>query len=467
MKSVSVWMFLYVFLLLLDEAASSWDGPSALSTTLATSAPASPGAGSGPRAQTEWVDCIQASDMCNQNPHCSSRYRVMRQCLVGKEKEAMLDNNRECQAALEVLLVSPLYDCRCKRGMKKELQCLQNYWTIHMGLNEGGDVDDLSPYEPVPQPPPNRHHDASRLASISSGMLTVAPKGFHCPDGERTCNPCLDAAKACNLNNSCKKQRSTYIATCNKEDPNRGDACSRKRCHKALRMFLDRVPAEFTHRLLFCPCQTVGCAERRRQTIVPDCSYNDKEKPNCLELRRICRQDSLCRSRLADYKVNCAMTPDSASTCPNQDNHQACLASYTRLIGTDMTPNYVDSSESNWVISPWCTCKGSGNQEEECTGFLRHFTDNTCLRNAIQAFGYGVDNVQSRNMSVPDPSLTTKEDFTSEPPFVIITKYSEASAGGLGKIHDLPEDRCACLCASVWALLPGLALALVLAQHAL
>lgn len=49
----------------------------------------------------------------------------------------MLDNNRECQAALEVLLVSPLYDCRCKRGMKKELQCLQNYWTIHMGLTEG------------------------------------------------------------------------------------------------------------------------------------------------------------------------------------------------------------------------------------------------------------------------------------------------------------------------------------------
>lgn len=75
--------------------------------------------------------------MCNQDPSCSSRYRVMRQCLVGKEKEAMLDNNRECQAALEVLLLSPLYDCRCKRGMKKELQCLQSYWVIHMGLTDG------------------------------------------------------------------------------------------------------------------------------------------------------------------------------------------------------------------------------------------------------------------------------------------------------------------------------------------
>lgn len=41
----------------------------------------------------------------------------------------------------------------------------------------------------------------------------------------------------------------------------------------------------------------------------------------------------LCRSRLADYMVNCCVAPHSASTCPNQDNHQACLASYTRLIG--------------------------------------------------------------------------------------------------------------------------------------
>ncbi|CAG14716.1 unnamed protein product, partial [Tetraodon nigroviridis] len=46
---------------------------------------------------------------------------------------------------------------------------------------------------------------------------------------------------------------------------------------------------------------------------------------------------------------------------------------------TDMTPNYVDNSFSNWTISPWCTCEGSGNQEEACYNFLRFFTDNTCL----------------------------------------------------------------------------------------
>lgn len=126
----------YVSCLYPDEEDSSRVGPSALSVSLVHNSPGSPHS-SGPGAQSEWVDCIQASEMCNQNPNCSSRYRVMRQCLVGKEKDAMLDNNRECQAALEVLLVSPLYDCRCKRGMKKELQCLQNYWTIHMGLGEG------------------------------------------------------------------------------------------------------------------------------------------------------------------------------------------------------------------------------------------------------------------------------------------------------------------------------------------
>ncbi|XP_014834229.1 PREDICTED: GDNF family receptor alpha-2-like [Poecilia mexicana] len=86
----------------------------------------------------EPLDCVRASELCNQNSQCSSRYRIMRQCLSGgdKERSTMLAS-KECQGALEVLQDSPLYDCRCKRGMKKELQCLQNYWSIHMGLTEG------------------------------------------------------------------------------------------------------------------------------------------------------------------------------------------------------------------------------------------------------------------------------------------------------------------------------------------
>lgn len=119
----------------------------------------------------------------------------------------------------------------------------------------------------------------------------------HCLDSTRTCNPCLDATKACNLNDTCKRQRSAYIATCNKAPaPAPPDSCNRKRCHKALRQFFDRVQTEHSYGLLFCSCRDSACAERRRQTIVPSCSFEEKAKPNCLELRKNCRLDPLCRS---------------------------------------------------------------------------------------------------------------------------------------------------------------------------
>ncbi|TUK42444.1 GDNF family receptor alpha-2 [Bagarius yarrelli] len=91
---------------------------SSLSTSSSSSSSLSP----------EFVDCVRASEDCNLSPQCSSRYRIMRQCLVGKDWNSML-SNKECQAALEVLQETPLVECRCKRGMKKELQCLQNYWS--------------------------------------------------------------------------------------------------------------------------------------------------------------------------------------------------------------------------------------------------------------------------------------------------------------------------------------------------
>ncbi|KAG7480709.1 hypothetical protein MATL_G00059160 [Megalops atlanticus] len=369
-------MFMNIFsvLFLLDEAARSMASSSAMS-------------GAGTHGWRAPVDCVKASDMCNQNSQCSSRYRIMRQCLVGRDRNTMLAN-KECQAALEVLQESPLYDCHCKRGMKKELQCLQNYWSIHMGLTEGEEFYETSPYEPVTV----RLSDVFRLASIISGMDSATVKGNHCSDSGKPCNPCLDATKACNLNDTCKRQRSFYISTCNKATPMQQapEPCNRKRCHKALRQFFDRVQTEYSYRLLFCSCRDKACAERRRQTIVPSCAYEEKVKPNCLELRKTCRLDPLCRSRLADFHMNCQMTTHSITSCPN-DNYQACLASYAGLIGSDLTPNYVDASYTNFTISPYCTCRGSGNQEEECERFLRDFRENTCLRNAIQAFGYGTD----------------------------------------------------------------------------
>lgn len=335
-------------------------------------------------------DCVRATEQCNQNSQCSSRYRIMRQCLVGKDRTTMLAN-RECQAALEVLQENPLYDCRCKRGMKKELQCLQNYWSIHMGLAEDEEFYETSPYEPL------HPSDEFRLASIISD--STSSKGSLCADTGSTCNPCLDAAKACNLNDTCKRQRSMYISACHNKASSpalqqqqqlQQEPCNRKRCHKALRQFFERVQSEFSYPLLFCACRDTACAERRRQTIVPSCSFNERTRPNCLELRKTCRSDPLCRSRLADFHMNCQTVHHTKTTCPN-DNYYGCLISYVGLIGLDVTPNYVDASHSNFTISLWCSCRGSGNQEEECEAFLRDFRENTCLKNAIHAFGYGAE----------------------------------------------------------------------------
>uniref|UniRef100_A0A8C2J326 GDNF family receptor alpha n=1 Tax=Cyprinus carpio TaxID=7962 RepID=A0A8C2J326_CYPCA len=372
----------------IDELVFSMSGSSALSES----------------GHQESMDCLRATEKCNQDQKCSHRFRIMRQCLAGKDRNTMLAS-RDCQVALEVLQEMALFDCRCKRGMKKEMQCLQSYWSINIGLTEGEDFYEPSPYEPMT---PHRHSDAFRLASIISGIHSGTSKGQpHCSDPSRPCNPCLDATKACNLNENCKRQRSNYISTCTRaqtqgqqpSQPQSQDSCNRKRCHKALRQFFERVDSQYSYGLLFCSCKDQACAERRRQTIVPSCSYQDKTKPNCLQLRSTCRLDVHCRSRLADFHTNCQMTPHSISSCLN-DDYQACLTSYTRLIGTDMTPNYMDSGHSNFTISPWCTCRGSGNQEEECEKFLQDFRENTCLRDAIQAFGYG-------SLPKPDPQPST------------------------------------------------------------
>uniref|UniRef100_A0A8B9ZDX5 GDNF family receptor alpha n=1 Tax=Anas platyrhynchos TaxID=8839 RepID=A0A8B9ZDX5_ANAPL len=346
-------------------------------TLRSLAAPPSP-PGQDPQGWRAPVDCVRANELCAAEPSCSSRYRTLRQCLAGRDRNTMLAN-KECQAALEVLQESPLYDCRCKRGMKKELQCLQIYWSIHLGLTEGEEFYEASPYEPVT----SRLSDIFRLASIFSGMD---------PATNSKSNHCLDAAKACNLNDNCKRLRSGYISTCSKEI-SATEHCSRRKCHKALRQFFDRVPSEYTYRLLFCSCKDQACAERRRQTIVPSCSYEDKHKPNCLELRNVCRADHLCRSRLADFHANCQASFQSLTSCPG-DNYQACLGSYAGLIGFDMTPNY-----------------------EECEKFLRDFTENPCLRNAIQAFGNGTDvNLTPRTRLVPVtvPPKTEKSPSTDD-----------------------------------------------------
>lgn len=118
-----------------------------------------------------------------------------------------------------------------------------------------------------------------------------------CTDSEvgmTTVNRCLDAAKACNVDDVCQKMRTEYVSVCIKPTAKSG-LCNRPKCNKALRKFFDRVPADYTHELLFCPCTDTACAERRRQTIVPSCSYESPEKANCLTQKRICKADYVCR----------------------------------------------------------------------------------------------------------------------------------------------------------------------------
>uniref|UniRef100_A0A8V0ZR92 GDNF family receptor alpha-1 n=1 Tax=Gallus gallus TaxID=9031 RepID=A0A8V0ZR92_CHICK len=301
------------------------------------------------------LDCVKASDQCLKEQSCSTKYRTLRQCVAGKEsnfsRATGLEAKDECKSAMEALKQKSLYNCRCKRGMKKEKNCLRIYWSMYQSL-QGNDLLEDSPYEPVN----SRLSDIFRLAPIVS-VEPVLSKG----------NNCLDAAKACNLNDTCKRFRSAYITPCT-------SSTSNEICNK-------------------------------RQTIVPVCSYEDREKPNCLNLQESCKKNYICRSRLADFFTNCQPESRSVSSCL-KENYADCLLAYSGLIGTVMTPNYIDSSSLS--VAPWCDCSNSGNDIDECRKFLNFFQDNTCLKNAIQAFGNGTDvNVWQPILPVQTTTATT------------------------------------------------------------
>ncbi|XP_044069696.1 GDNF family receptor alpha-1a isoform X2 [Siniperca chuatsi] len=330
------------------------------------------------RAGATRLDCVRASEQCLKEQACSTKYRTMRQCVAGGKESnfsmvAGLEAKDECRSAMDALKQSPLYNCRCKRGMRKEKNCLRIYWGIYQTL-QGNDFLEDSPYEPVN----SRLSDIFRLAPII-GEPAVARE-----------NNCLNAAKACNLNDTCKKYRSAYISPCTSR-VSTAEVCNKRKCHKALRQFFDKVPPKHSYGMLFCSCplsDQTACSERRRQTIVPVCSYEEKQKPNCLELQASCKTNYICRSRLADFFVNCQPEPRSLSGCL-KENYADCLLAYSGLIGTVMTPNYLRSPKIS--VSPYCDCSNSGNNKDECDKFTEFFTENTCLRNAIQAFGNGTD----------------------------------------------------------------------------
>ncbi|XP_038601294.1 GDNF family receptor alpha-4 [Tachyglossus aculeatus] len=354
----------------------------------------------GPGARVR--DCLRAGEACSDDPTCSAQWQALRQCAAG-DGPAKLDPvaRGRCGRTAGALLSTHFFGCRCRRGMKREKQCLGVYWTLHRSLLPDTPGPDASPYEP-----PVRGLDAVPLTSIAAGWQSEAPGA----------NRCLEAAQACHRDGGCQRLRARYVRACVRGLPGAG-ACARARCRRALRRFFGRLPPALTHRLLFCPCGGHHCAERRRQTIVPACSYYHPahdagpEKPNCLHPRDACRQTHLCRSRLADFQALCQPSSRTPSACLH-DDQAACRRAYVGLLGTPITPNYVDNASSS--VAPWCGCGASGNRHDECQAFLHLFTRNPCLQNAIEAFGD--DAAPSAGLS-PSPAtpLTWQQDWQSRP----------------------------------------------------
>ncbi|XP_045151476.1 GDNF family receptor alpha-4 [Echinops telfairi] len=172
-------------------------------------------------------------------------------------------------------------------------------------------------------------------------------------------NRCVAAAEACTADARCQGLRTEYVARCLGRAASGG--CSRARCHRALRRFFARGPPALTLALLFCPCADPACAERRRQTFVPSCAFAEP----------------------GAFQASCAPAPVAPEGCSTPQTPRCWLA-YAGLVGTIITPNYVDNVSAR--VAPWCDCAGTGNRREECEGFRGLFTRNLCLDRAIEAF---------------------------------------------------------------------------------
>ncbi|XP_022527734.2 GDNF family receptor alpha-3 [Astyanax mexicanus] len=343
------------------------------------------------------LDCEEAVQECISEPKCERLYRQLDYC-VDEEAVAPLgpDTRQACSDAQNALLhYHNLQECKCQRGSRRELVCLRVYWTVR--FPQGYDDIETSPYEDI-ELELVRNAENSKLASI------VAVSSFSL-DGQ---NRCLKAAQDCGLFEKCGALRSEYVLACTKRAVG-SERCNRQKCHRALRRFLERVPEEYSFSLLFCSCTDPLCGERRRKTIVPSCSYEEREtQPNCLHLEIYCLRDDLCRSRLADFQQNCQPSPHSPSGCLRESG-AVCLKAYAGLIGTIMTPNYVSNSSTE--VSQWCNCEGSGNQWQDCLRILHMFNSNACLRNAIDNMGSSNPRpVEGTPLPPPRPSPHLQHD---------------------------------------------------------
>ncbi|XP_072257172.1 GDNF family receptor alpha-3 isoform X2 [Pyxicephalus adspersus] len=349
---------------------------------------------------TEPFDCILAEERCLKDSHCRTSYHDFKNCTRTNVMDQA--NAVKCKEAAEVLSQHSVMQCKCQRRMKREDHCLNIYWTLHPDYVYGYLDSYDSPY---------LDEKVDKKGATEYARLAAEPY----QDSET--NGCLKEANICSSNSKCSKFKNDYVLHCANMYPS--GSCNQHKCHQYLREFFKKVPIEFTKRLLFCQCnQDSNCAERRRQNIVPKCSFEEKVKKNCLALRDTCLSNTLCKSRFLDYQKYCQLFDKKSNTCP-QENHSQCIQSYIRMIGTVMTPNFI--SNLSMETSLWCTCEGSGDQEDDCKNILSMFTSNKCLKSAIKT------EITNSNTNIIDPELenTSVDKEPSLPTFPSINKVVE------------------------------------------
>uniref|UniRef100_A0A8I6A5Y2 GDNF family receptor alpha 3 n=1 Tax=Rattus norvegicus TaxID=10116 RepID=A0A8I6A5Y2_RAT len=304
--------------------------------------------------------CTQARKKCEANPACKAAYQHLDSCtpsLSSPLPSGESATSAACLEAAQQLRNSSLIDCRCHRRMKHQATCLDIYWTVHPVRSLGDYELDVSPYEDTVTSKPWKMN-LSKLSMLK-------------PDSDL----CLKFAMLCTLNDKCDRLRKAYGEACS------GIRCQRHLCLAQLRSFFEKAAESHAQGLLLCPCapEDAGCGERRRNTIAPSCAL-PSVAPNCLDLRSFCRADPLCRSRLMDFQTHCHPM-DILGTCATEQSR--CLRAYLGLIGTAMTPNFI--SKVNTTVALGCTCRGSGNLQDECEQLEKSFSQNPCLMEAIAA----------------------------------------------------------------------------------
>lgn len=352
--------------------------------------------------QQDWVECSAALRQCKAEAACNQSFRSLDACVHGSPGGRA---GADCMDALMALQSQPIYGCKCKRAEKNEQRCLKIYWTMHSSFEQEDDMQD-TPYIPL---------------QLEGETGVTADDRMDC----------VMATSECNKNASCQSHRTEFFMKCMQPSEN---PCDREACHVALRRFYDNVAVVRSRSLLFCTCSTENCEDRRRLTIMPECSYKQRERPNCLNLRAKCLHDRVCRSRLDDFRMNCAPVSYCRAGCESE-NYKRCLYAYTGLIGTVMTPNYINTS---LAVSPWCTCEGSGNKLDECQYLLGLFTDNPCLKSAIYLFTARKDQgvLGNHNCATPNPpnsehiaAINENETSTAAKVAVITAVYNDTQQG--------------------------------------